>query len=187
LEINWENIGNGDRNAYSEAYIVLYERFYNYGSLLTDDITLVEDSIQEVLLYLWSNREKLPSVSNPEGYFYSFFRRALVKKIKGSVLQVVPEKGEWEPEFSADAIIIKKEASRELQQKMKAAIDSLTPRQREAIYLRFYEGLSYEEVAATLNISVKATYKIVARALLNLKDKVSLPLVSILLFLRGML
>jgi RNA polymerase sigma factor (sigma-70 family) len=186
LEITWKNIGDGDRNAYSEAYLVLYERFYNYGSLLTDDITLVEDSIQEVLLYLWLNRGKLPSISNPDGYFYSLFRRALVKKIKGAVLMVMPEKEEWEPEFSADAIMIKKEANQELRQKMKAAIDSLTPRQREAIYLRFYEGLSYEEVAATLDISVKATYKIVARALLNLKDKVSLPLVCILLFLRGM-
>jgi RNA polymerase sigma factor (sigma-70 family) len=187
LEIIWENIAAGDRNAYSEAYLMLYERFYNYGTLLTDDITLVEDSIQEVLLYLWTDRVKLRSISNPDGYFYSLFRRALVKKVKSSVRQVALEKGEWEPEFSADAIIIKKEASQELQQKMKAAIDSLTPRQREAIYLRFYEGLSYEEVAATLDITVKATYKIVARALLNLKDKVSLPLVYILLLLRGML
>jgi RNA polymerase sigma factor (sigma-70 family) len=187
LEINWENIAAGDRNTYSEAYLMFYERFYNYGSLLTDDITLVEDSIQEVLLYLWTDREKLRSISNPDGYFYSLFRRALVKKVKSSVRQVALEKGEWEPEFSADSIIIKKEASQELQQKMKAAIDSLTPRQREAIYLRFYEGLSYEEVGTTLDISVKATYKIVARALLNLKDKVSLPSVFILLFLRGML
>jgi RNA polymerase sigma factor (sigma-70 family) len=187
LEIIWENIAAGDRNAYSEAYLVLYDRFYNYGSLLTDDMTLVEDSIQEVLLYLWTDREKLRSISNPDGYFYSLFRRGLVKKVKSSVLRVALEKGEWEPEFSVDAIIIKKEASRELQQKMKAAIDSLTSRQREAIYLRFYEGLSYEEVAATLDISVKATYKIVARALLNLKEKVSLPLASILLFLRDML
>lgn len=185
MEIIWKNIGDGDRNAYSEAYLVLYERFYNYGSLLTDDITIVEDSIQEVLLGLWLDRERLRSISNPDGYFYSLFRRALVKKIKASLRRILQE--EWEPEFSADAIIIKKEASRELQQKMKAAIDSLTPRQREAIYLRFYEGLSYEEVAATLDISVKATYKIVARALLNLKEKVSLPLVSIFLFLRGML
>jgi RNA polymerase sigma factor (sigma-70 family) len=185
LEIIWQHISDGDRNAYSEAYLVLYERFYNYGSLLTDDITLVEDSIQEVLLCLWTDRDRLRTISNPDGYFYSLFRRALVKKVKASLQPVMAE--EWEPEFSVDAIIIKKEASRELQQRMKAAIDTLTPRQREAIYLRFYDGLSYEEVAATLDISVKATYKIVARALLNLKEKVSLPMVSILLLLRGVL
>ncbi len=187
MNIAWQNIAVGNREAYSQAYLVLYERFYSYGSLLTPDIPLVEDAIQEVLLTLWTNKETLHSISNPDGYFYSLFRRALFKKLKTAANLVPVENGEWEPGFSADAILVKKEASEELQKKMKAAIDSLTTRQREAIYLRFYEGLSYEEVAATLDISVKATYKMMARALSALKDKVTIPLIYILLFLRGML
>ncbi|MEJ7830747.1 MAG: sigma factor-like helix-turn-helix DNA-binding protein, partial [Segetibacter sp.] len=50
------------------------------------------------------------------------------------------------------------------------ALKALTPHQREAIFLRFYQTLSYEEVAETLNISVKATYKIIARSLSALKE-----------------
>jgi RNA polymerase sigma factor (sigma-70 family) len=186
LGISWQNIATGGRHEFSEAYIVLYERFYNYGVQLTKDVPLVEDAIQEVLLYLWTNRERLPAIVNPDGYFYCLFRRALVKRIKASLRQVTLEKADWEPEFSADAIIIKKEAALELQQAIQLAIVSLTPRQREAIFLRFYEGLSYEEVAAMLDISVKATYKIVARALLNLKGKVSLPTYAFILFLGRM-
>jgi RNA polymerase sigma factor (sigma-70 family) len=183
LQILWENITAGDRHEFSEAYKLLYERFYNYGLRLTDDLTLVEDAIQEVLLYLWTDRDKLPAITNPDAYFYCLFRRALVKRIKGSMRQVAFETAAWEPEFSAEAIIIKKEANQELKLSMQSAIASLTPRQREAIFLRFYEGLSYEEVAATLDISVKATYKVVARALLSLKDKVSLPTLTVVLLL----
>ena len=174
----------GDREAYSEAYLELYNRFYNYGSLLSSDVAAVEDSIQEVLLVLWTSRENLSSISNPEGYYYTLFRRALFKRLKNVANLVAIEQGEWEPAFSVDAIIIKKEAGQALQQKMKAAVDSLTSRQREAIYLRFYEGLSYEEVAATLGISIKGTYKIIARALQSLKDKISIPLISLLFLLR---
>ena len=176
----------GDREAFSNAYLELYNRFYNYGSLLTGDVSLIEDSIQEVLLVLWTSRKNLSSVSNPDGYYYILFRRALFKRLKSAASLVSIEQGEWEPTFAADAVFIKKEADLALKQKMKAAVDSLMSRQREAVYLRFYEGLSYEEVAATLDISVKGTYKIIARALQNLKDKISVPLISLLLFLQEM-
>jgi RNA polymerase sigma factor (sigma-70 family) len=67
---------------------------------------------------------------------------------------------------------------------LQQALNTLTPRQREAIFLRFYEELSYEEIAGVLDISTKATYKIVARALLQLKRSLSIPMVSLLLLLR---
>jgi RNA polymerase sigma factor (sigma-70 family) len=60
-----------------------------------------------------------------------------------------------------------------LRQRLELALRGLTGRQREAIYLRFYEGLSYQEVADLLGISVKATYKMMARALLHLKENMS--------------
>ena len=186
MGIAWDNIMGDDREAFSKAYLELYNRFYNYGSLLTSDVSLIEDSIQEVLLVLWTSRKNLSSIANPDGYYYTLFRRALFKRLKSTANLVAIEQGEWEPAFAADAVFIKKEADQALQQKMKAAVDSLTSRQREAIYLRFYEGLSYEQVAATLDISVKGTYKIIARALQSLKDKISIPLISLFLLLREM-
>ena len=89
-----------------------------------------------------------------------------------------------DPQFSAEINIIERETELVVQQSLQNAINELTPRQREAIFLRFYEGLSYEEVAEVLNISVKATYKIMARSLASLKDRLLLPLASILSLLK---
>ncbi len=72
----------------------------------------------------------------------------------------------------------------DVQQRLQAALDKLTARQREAIFLRFYEGLSYEEVAAVLKITVKATYKIMARSLTALKETLTLSLAALLVLLR---
>ncbi|MGC4231389.1 MAG: RNA polymerase sigma factor [Niabella sp.] len=174
-----------DREAYSAAYLVLYNRFYNYGVHLYNNTELVEDVIQEVLLSVWMNRKGLGNISNPEGYYFVLFRRALTKKIREVSMVAALDHDEWEPEFAIDAIMIRKETDAALQKKLQSAINTLTSRQREAIFLRFYEGFSYEETAAVLGISVKATYKIMARSLLALRDKVALPLTYILFLLRS--
>jgi len=97
----------------------------------------------------------------------------------------IPRSDAREPEFGIEHLIIGREEQVTLRQQLHQSIQELTGRQREAIFLRFYEGLSYEEVAGVLGISVKATYKIMARALLRLKTRLSLPILTILLLLRN--
>jgi RNA polymerase sigma factor (sigma-70 family) len=57
----------------------------------------------------------------------------------------------------------------EQQTNLKAALNNLTERQKEAIYFKYYENLEYEQIARILNISTKATYKLVARAIAELR------------------
>ena len=176
----WLNISEGDKDAYSELYTSYYNRFFNYGRKFTEDIPLLEDIVQEILINIWTNRVALPGIKNPNAYYFTSFRNALFKKLNEARIDLPPV----EHEFSIDSILIKQEIDQELKTKLEAAIKQLTSRQAEAIYLRFYEGLSYDEVAAMLNISVKATYKIMARALLQLKTTLQLPYISLLILLR---
>lgn len=184
LNTPWKNIAEGQRDAYSKVYLLLYTRFYNYGLKFTPDETVVEDAIQEVLLSIWVDRRQLAAIANPEAYFFSSFRNNLFRKLKALSKQLPAEMIEPELEFARDAILIDQEIHHELRARLQKALDSLTARQREAIFLRFYEGLSYEDVAEALGITTKATYKIVARALLELKGNMSLPLTVLLALLR---
>ena len=52
----------------------------------------------------------------------------------------------------------------------KSVIKKLTPRQREAIFFKFYENMSYEEISNILGITTKATYKLIARAITELRS-----------------
>ncbi|WP_300602935.1 RNA polymerase sigma factor [Niabella sp.] len=184
MEISWTGIEVGDKDAYSNAYRKLYERFYNYGIKLIADSGLVEDVIQEILMMLWVNREGLRSIKNPDGYYYVLFRRALSKRVASLAKTRAIDSAAFEPEFAADVVFIKQETDQALKEKLTTAINTLSPRQREALFLRFYEGFSYEETASILGISVKATYKLMARSLLTLRDKVSVPLVYIFFLLK---
>ena len=168
----WENIIAGDKDAYSTAYLEFYRRFYSYGLKFSPEVALVEDVIQETLLFIWFERKRFAGIVNPEGYCFSVFRNNLFRKIKDHTKRLSIEgRQEADPEFSRDCLLIEQETEKELCQTLKAAIEGLSSRQREIIFLRFYEGLSYEQIAFTMDITIKATYKLAGRALLKLKEK----------------
>jgi RNA polymerase sigma factor (sigma-70 family) len=180
----WLRIADGDQEAYAEVYRFYYKRFYNYGRKFTDDEFLVEDAVQETLLTIWDKRHTLSSINYAGTYFYTSFRYTILAKLKLQRRLAAETRAEEDPEFAADQIIIAKETEAGLKEQLEKALAHLTARQREAIFLRFYEGLSYEEVASVLDITTKATYKIMARALLQLKENFILSSGLLLLLLQ---
>jgi RNA polymerase sigma factor (sigma-70 family) len=58
--------------------------------------------------------------------------------------------------------------------KLKHALESLSPRQKEAITLRFYDNLSFDEIGEIMNIEVGSVYKILYKATHNLHQKINL-------------
>ena len=180
----WLRIAEGDQEAYAEAYRFYYKRFYNYGRKFTVDETLIEDAVQETLLIIWEKRHTLDSIAYAGTYFYTSFRYTVLAKLRQQQKLTAENAPGEEPEFAADQIIIEKETEEGLKERLQNALTTLTARQREAIFLRFYEGLSYEEVASVLGITTKATYKIMARALSQLKESLILSLGLVLLALQ---
>jgi RNA polymerase sigma factor (sigma-70 family) len=178
----WNHIGQGNIEAYSETYIFYYKKLFNYGRKFTDDTALIEDGIQVVFVMIWNNREKFVDISSPHSYIFYSFRNYIFKEKKKQQKVVFQNK---EPEFSIDNILIDKETTADLNKRLQVALISLTSRQREAIFLRFYEALSFEEVAQIMNISVKATYKLITRSLLKLKELLNIPMILLLALLKG--
>ena len=163
----WHEIEQGDIAAYSATYTFYYKKMYNYGRKFTDDTALIEDAIQTIFIMLWKNRENLGSIHSPRSYlFYSFRNYILKEKKKLQKAFPAPE----ELEFSIDNFIVDQESNAALSHRLKIALSGLTSRQKEAIYLRFYEALSYDETAEVMNNSVKATYRLIARSLLKLRE-----------------
>lgn len=184
----WANIEKGDKESYSSAYIFYYKKLYNYGKKITDDIPMIEDSINEVFIMIWTNREAIHKIVSPQAYIFSSFRNNIFRKIKSvKTIRLSDEEQQTEFQFAIDSIIIQRETDTGLKAGIEKALQQLTDRQREAIFLRFYEGLSYTEIAGVMNISVKATYKIMARALTQLKEIFSIPTVLLFTILKQLI
>lgn len=69
-----------------------------------------------------------------------------------------------------DATPTKQIAKVELQQIVRDAVEKLPPRQREATILSRFNGMSYSEIAAVMNMTPQAVKSLLCRARLNLKD-----------------
>jgi RNA polymerase sigma factor (sigma-70 family) len=72
--------------------------------------------------------------------------------------------------FSVESDYIKKETSSVQNQKLTDALNLLTPRQKEVIYLRYFQELEYAEIAGIMEITVKGVYKLTARGLETLRQ-----------------
>ncbi|UPZ36352.1 sigma-70 family RNA polymerase sigma factor [Sphingobacterium sp. PCS056] len=160
------------------SFKVLFERYnqslYNYGFKFTQDNAVIEDSIQELFVKLWSNKENLNTDVSVKNYLYKSFRRNLIKNIEQTIKRahVTNSAIEHLPftiELPHDVSMIRKERVLEIKDKLDQALSNMTARQREIIHLRFFEELTYAEIASIMGLSTKDTYKLYYRALDNLK------------------
>jgi RNA polymerase sigma factor (sigma-70 family) len=110
-------------------------------------------------------------------YLFKSLRNILFSKLTGRKEIVAPQEEGDEMDFqlvlSPEMGIIQAYDLAERDRQLGKALEGLTQRQKEALFLKFYEGLSYEEIALIMSITVKGTYKLVARALEVLRNSLT--------------
>ena len=157
--------------------LVIYNAFQvgltNYGIKLTGDRELTKDCITQVLLNLWDKRKKLPEVENVRTFLVTCLHNELISEKRGQIAKMSKnrllgkqEGGTIEP---YEEELIRIQQNHALQQQIKRAFDELTPRQKELLRLRFFEDLTYTEIADQCRITKRTAYNIVQTGLQILK------------------
>ena len=75
--------------------------------------------------------------------------------------------------WSVEHDIILEEVSKQKSKMLLRALNKLTPRQKEAIYLRFTKELDYTAIAGIMDISVEACRNLISRAISILRKKLN--------------
>jgi len=164
----WGHLLDGDMEALEEIYKRHAPSLFQYGSRLLYNPEAVRDCMQDVFVGFWSKRTKLPMVSNVRSYIITSFRnsannyRLSTKKFKDSEID---DHDYFDLTFSVEVELIEKEKQNEQTAKLSKAMEQLTPRQKEIIYLRYFEELDYEDISQIMDLTIKGTYKLNARAL----------------------
>src|SRR5690606_36345197 len=107
------------------------------------------------------------------------FRNSLIQKIDVLKLSCEVTLDKEDDDATPEQRIIEEETENEKNLRLAESISQLSPRQREAVYLRFFMQMSYEETASVMGITIKALYKLMARSLEVLKKKYALILLII--------
>ncbi|GAA0534204.1 RNA polymerase sigma factor [Chitinophaga japonensis] len=167
----WNAFKQGDWNAYTSLYEEFYTPLNNYGAKFTTDADLVQDAIHDLFVQLWTSRSRLGTPASVKHYLYKSLRTMLFRKMQAQSkvvgLDGVVSSGSFHVSFAQELPL--KVEEQELRRQVAALVGRLSDRQQEIIFLRFYEGISYDEIADIMGISTASAYKLLYKALDSLQ------------------
>jgi RNA polymerase sigma factor (sigma-70 family) len=181
----WESFKSDDQQAYGQIYKNHSESLYKYGMQLCGNTELVEDTIHDIFVDIWEKRGRLSEVKSIRLYLKFSLRRNLFRKLKKSNLlqgDEVLHKNAFK--FSIQEENFAKEADDYLQMenKLLQVLNDLSPRQREVIYLRFYQDLTYEEISSLLSLDVGYVYNVSSRAYAKIRSSLCSGILVLMFF-----
>ena len=168
----WKSFKLGDWGAYEGLYKKYFGILNNYGYKFTTDNKLVEDAVHDLFVRLWTSRERLSDPKSVKNYLFKSMRNILLRKMKSEEKFTDIDGQEYPLSFSISygTETFQRIEDQELRARIRFFIETLPARQQEIIFLRFYEELSYEEIAGVMSISINSAYKLLYKALDNLQN-----------------
>ncbi len=172
LKSYWQQCLTGDTAAFAQIHAALFEGLYNYAYKLLNDDALADDAIQELFIKIWQKRSSIGAVEKVKPFFFTSLRRHILNQlrdIKSKQLKInaVPEP---EIEFSQEEVIIKKEDDTGRKEKILQILNTLPERQREVIYLHFFEDMPLAQVAEVMSVNYQSVQNLKQRALQNMRS-----------------
>ena len=128
--------------------------------------------MQELYVDLWRKREGLSSTTAIRPYLLVALRRRIIKQVEKQRKSVSPEEPSehhFQAEFAIDEQIIAAELSTEQAAQLKAAMQQLSRRQQEALYLKYFAEMDYQDIGEAMNISYQSVRNLVFNALKALR------------------
>lgn len=152
----------------------LYDHYakelYVYGMAICADKVLVEDAIQDVFLYIHLHDATFSHAADKKLYLLAALRNKIYRMSHGRQPRFEEMTVESEMEYSAEDRIIGEEQWRINQERVKEMLDSLSMRQREVLYLRFIETMSFKEISEHMSINRQSAQNLFQRAVKRLRE-----------------
>ncbi len=172
----WERFKSGCLKSYELIYRENIQDLFNYGMSIVHNEAQVKDGIQQLFLEIWKSRKNLSATNNIRFYLLKSLRYTInhtnVKEEKRRNTAFNSYMEESKILFPFEDQMINGQDLNEVRKKVEVALNKLTARQKEVITLIFIEGMTYEEVANIMSISVGSIYTLAWKAISRLKKAV---------------
>lgn len=171
----WNNLKSGDEKSFS----LLFERYYgdlvNYGNSLSPFAEKVQDCVQDVFTDIWVYRNGLQSAVVVKAYLLSSVRKRIARLHERDRIfrkSTSTDAIAFLLEFAVDHERIDDDyATKEKVNHLNRLLNDLPNRQKEALYLRYHQGLSVEQIAEMLDVNYQSASNLLHRGLLTLRKE----------------
>ena len=170
-----ERLRASDAQALEQLFDAFYGPLCRYARSLLSHPAAAPDIVQEVFVKVWEMRDALDPSRSVRALLYRMTRnRAYNHQRDRSVRQANHRTLPDDTAATPSALDLPDEAyaSDQLADRLEEWIDRLPDRQREALQLSRYEGLSHDEVAEVMEISPRTVNNHLVRALNTLRDRI---------------
>ncbi len=172
----WRKFLCGEDESITIVYNEYVDDLFSYGLKIVNDESLVMDCIQEVFINIIRNGHKFSIKVDIHVYLFRALRNKLfnelrLSKRKREILNNLYQTQDLELIDSVEKKITEEESSQRIKKEIETVIKSLTDKQREIIYLKFTEDLSYEEIAKLMEIDTASARTLLYRTLKVIKEK----------------
>ena len=168
-----ETLASGILKGNREAFALFFNKYrrvvYYYSLKYLGDPDESEELVQSVFVSIWEHRRLIDKKKSLKNYLYRSVVNAIYNTLKKrAVRRAYIIKEISKPEGSSDPYV--QIFDNDLRDKLDNIIGLLPPQQQKILNYRRLEGLSSEEIALKLNISVRTVENQIYRATKLLKD-----------------
>ncbi len=188
----WDQFRAGNRDAFAQLYELFAGDLYRYGYNLIRNKQVVEDCLHELFVHIHEKRAQLGPTDNIQFYLYRALRRRLLDTV-GKLNKLDSDDYLFDSaEFLIqpyEQVLVDEQLLDQQKQVVIAELNKLPKRQKEILYLIYMKGLSYQQAAEVMGITMKSVYNTINVALATLRTYVrdSLRQRGVLLSLLGIL
>jgi len=162
-----EGVRRGDAACFEALFRQYCQDLVRFAHRYTRDIPAAENTVQEVFLRVWRDRQRLDPSANVKAYLYTAVRNESLKVLRHAEVEDRHADGltvasprtpedEWRDRSTACAV--------------HQAIEQLPDRRRRIFQMNRFDHLTYAEIAQVLEISIKTVETQMGRALASLRD-----------------
>jgi len=137
-------VATGDEAAFRTLYERYADRVFRYALTLLRDRHLAEEVVQETMVAVWNGSRTFRGTAQVSTWIFGIARNQAHSLLRRE------SRGERVPD--EPAVLPDPAEQVEVQDRVLAAVEGLPEEQREVVFLAFYEGLSYREIARILGV-----------------------------------
>jgi|SRR5690625_3613181 len=172
VEIDFNKIRKGDHHTFELLFKAYYRQLTRFAWRYVNSNTIAEELVQDVFANIWEKKHLIIINGSIKSYMYKSVRNQALNFLKHDSIRSeydfiwAKERG-----MEKDDIINDNQSIKYKQIKIKKAIEDLPPRSRMAFKLNRHDGLTYQEIAEVMDISIKTVESQMSRALKTLRSK----------------
>ncbi len=169
--VSWcRRLAASDEEALEELFRATHPALVRYAATFTHDPAAAGDLVQDAFVRIWERRTTLDPSRSLKALLYRTARNLALNWVRDRETRrhLLTD---YRPDASHEPMPDAHTEGRELRRHLEAWIAALPERQREALLLSRFEGLSHDEIAEVMGISPRTVNNHLVKALRHLRDR----------------